>query len=433
MWIRGNWYSGDSHKYCLTQEKVLSKRMINKIKNVIFSLKNLYCEFVVIDLYADSTNIIDKPTFFQLYKDRTFGMTEFYVVEVGIKRKNFVEIYSKSRLGYEEVIYHLNEICLKRKYPDLGEWKRMEKVFGEDAEELNDKEIIKLKKIAISYWYKKVSEVTCIEALEKLMELQLDYQYMEYLIVAYPNDRVGNIKRKQIFEKLSCHPIVALEMGKIEYYGKLGAPNFKKAFEYFSHASKIGSISANHYLGQMYKYGQYVKKDLNKYEELTRSVYDFLVDAQAEHCFPGIDATIMELAEIEFQKGNEEKSLEYCLLARKSAIKCSIHGCSVSDTLCKATIFLYKLIEYDQNNTDLFDIFYLLANPNKIRIRVLEENIIVQSIEYNGELVVKYRDEIYRNVKVFLENCRINGRQLSTYYSEIFDIEVLSGKEYIIC
>ena len=429
MLIIGNYYRGEMRRFYLTENKVNDTEIIREIKEAIISLRSLQDDFVLVDLFDDIKDIYDRPIFFQAYKDRSFGMTNYYIVESGIRTNKGIGNYVQEKVTKENVIKLFEEICLDRKQLD-DEWMPTGEKYDDNGKsfnsESNDKERALI--IATSYWSEEIdgesAGFACDEAVEILTQLTSDSSYGEALTnIYFQYDDYQKVK--SIFGKLSHNPLVALAMGKVEYYGKLGKPNYKKAFEYFQHASNIGSTEANYYIGQMYKFGQHVKKDIQKYIELTQSVYEFYVKNDAEYAMECIDYIILELAKIENQKGDFDKSIEYCLMAREKAMTIAIYGSSIPDVLIDATKLLYELAEFDESDMDLFDLLFLFEKPCKARISVGDEQIIVQSIDFNGGTMIECQGKYFRNTQEFLNNYKLRGKRLAGLYKYVQDMEVL--------
>lgn len=65
-------------------------------------------------------------------------------------------------------------------------------------------------------------------------------------------------------------------LGYIYYYGRVnnGIPQYDKAYEYFTLASASGNVEARYKLGDMYKNGFYVKKNLSVAKTIYESLYN---------------------------------------------------------------------------------------------------------------------------------------------------------------
>ena len=168
-----------------------------------------------------------------------------------------------------------------------------------------------------------------------------------------------------------------------------------------------------------------IEKDMQKYIEFTQSVYDFYVKNEAEYAMECIDYIILELAKIEDQKGDFDKSIEYCLMAREKAMTVAIYGSSIPHTLSEATKLLYELVEFDESDMDLFDLLYLFEKPCKARISVGDEQIIAQSIAFNGGTMIECQGKYFRNTQEFLNNYKLRGKRLAGLYEYVQDLEVL--------
>lgn len=427
--IYGNYYCGKKRGYCLTENKVKDEKLLNEIKDAILSLRSLENDLVLVDLFNDYNKEYDKPIFFKVYKDMSFGKTNFYIVESGVRTKNGIINYRLQNVSKIRIMELFEEICLKRKNID-AKWMFKGESYDNKGKSVNSASDDRKRAIGISsgYWGGKLSgecaKFACYESVEILTELTSDISYGEALLGAY-FDYDYYTKIKYLFDKLSYNPLVALAMGQVEYYGKIGKPNYKLAYKYFLHSAKIGCTEAYYYLGQMYKYGLYVKKDIQKYIKLNQSVYDFYVKNDAEYCMAYINEVIIELAKIEKQKRNLDKSIEYCLQAIKNAVSNSIHDSGISNTLGEAIKLLYELTEFDESDMNLFDLFYLFEKPCTVRISVFGEQIIAQSSALNGSTMIECGDKYFRNTQEFLNEYTIHGKRFVELYGNINDMEIL--------
>lgn len=429
MLICGNYYSGEKRSYILTYNKVKDAELINEIKNAMSSLTNLQNDFVLVDLFIDFKDIYGIPVFFKAYKDRSFGRTDYYIVESGIQTKDGIAVYYRHDVSKEMATELFESICLDRKQLD-DQWRHIDKYHYDNGNIVDRKsdDGKRASVIANRYWsgemIGKSAEFAHAEAVEFLSGIESDVSYGEALVEIYIKHG-EYIKIKNIFDKLSHNQLVALAMGEAEYFGKLGKPNYKKAYEYFLHSAKLGSTEANYFIGQMYKYGLYVKKDMQKYMDLTYGVYDFYVENDAEYAMLCIDYVILELAKIERQRRNFDKSIEFCLQARENAVLNCFYGGNVSNTLCEVIKLLYELTEFDGSDMDLFDLLYLFEKPCKVRIKFRDEQIIAQSIAFNGGMMIECGGNYFRNTKEFLNKYTIQGKSIVKLYEDVEDIEVI--------
>ena len=70
-------------------------------------------------------------------------------------------------------------------------------------------------------------------------------------------------------------------LGYIYYYGRVGQPDYKKAFHYYKLASDKGNLVASYKLADMYKNGYYVSKDYYEKSPVIKAAVDFIVSDQA--------------------------------------------------------------------------------------------------------------------------------------------------------
>lgn len=120
-----------------------------------------------------------------------------------------------------------------------------------------------------------------VETLEELCRDMDPYELKRKGYAYYGgNDVVGCDWKKSeeallaLFE-LERDPYVANSLGYIYYSDRLGAPDYEKAFYYFSYASGDGVVEATYKLSDMYRKGHGTQMDPDRSWELLMQVYEW--------------------------------------------------------------------------------------------------------------------------------------------------------------
>ena len=230
----------------------------------------------------------------------------------------------------KEMLQLFDEICVKRKMPDLSKWKKIydkseDGKFSEsDLLVMTDerKEELSLNKEIVRKWcldeLPKEDYSVYFNALEQVSKKgwSSDATYQEMYCAELENLGLGN----KIVEKFkdTTKPIILDIIGQKYLYGDGGvSPDYKKAYRYFYHAEKLGNMRARYHRALMYKNGLYVKKNYNKYVKMIESIPKDFVAAGGENILLCIDFAFVELAKIYKEKGDDEKGLEYAFKAKK--------------------------------------------------------------------------------------------------------------------
>ena len=86
---------------------------------------------------------------------------------------------------------------------------------------------------------------------------------------------------------------------------------------------------------------------------------------------------------------------------------------------------IYALREFDEEMFDLYDLYYLLLKPVKVRFFFEETQHEIEAVEENGEVVIRFDDKWYRTVDDLFQKAEIDGELLTTLYEELYDFEVV--------
>ena len=125
-------------------------------------------------------------------------------------------------------------------------------------------------------------DISLIRALEFLIQETKDPEYMVELGGWYYEQRQFDLAEEYYLMAASLEYVDAYEcLGYIYYYGRVGQPDYKKAFHYYKLASDKGNLVASYKLADMYKNGYYVSKDYYEKSPVIKAAVDFIVSDQA--------------------------------------------------------------------------------------------------------------------------------------------------------
>ena len=213
-------------------------------------------------------------------------------------------------------------------------------------------------------------------------------------------------------------------LGYIWYYGRTGEKDYKKAFEYYEKAMKKGHLVATYKVADMYRNGYYVEKDYDKYKKIIEELYPKVKDLK--NVFEPIPEVFTRLAKIRMveNKNGEAKNL---LLKAKDVLaeRISINAFFGNFTIMKWLIKdLYKVKEFDANDFDLYDLYYVLEKPTLLTFENYEERYEVESVIEDGELVVRFKDKWFRTIDDFMQKAEIDGKSLCKIYFELENFKI---------
>jgi len=211
------------------------------------------------------------------------------------------------------------------------------------------------------------------EAMDYLIDKRKDPDDMMFLGGVYYEMRKYDLALKYYEMAATMNHVPAYEcLGYIWYYGRTGEKDYKKAFECFSKASEKGDIVARYKLADMYKNGYYVKKDQKKYEKMIEDMYDDLEEYKETgyiNSFAPIPEINTRLAKIKTSRGEVEDAVDLYLeakyvLAQRIELNAFFGNLNIMMWLIDD---LYNLIEFDKDDFDFYDLYYLLKTPHKIK------------------------------------------------------------------
>ena len=269
-------------------------------------------------------------------------------------------------------------------------------------------------------------DIQLINALEYLIKETNNPEYMVELGGWYYGQKQFDLAEEYYLMAAKLDYNNAYEcLGYIYYYGRVGQPDYEKAFHYYKLASDQGNLVAAYKLADMYKNGYYVQKDYPKYVQIIKSLYPLLQGAT--NTFDPVPEIYSRLAKIYVEEGNEDQAIQLLLIAKEFQSQRLIYSQFFGDlTIMKYIVNdLYSLIQFDPDYMDLFDLYYALQKPCKVAIEILGEDHIIEAKYEDGLFFICMDNKNYEDVDQFFLKAKINGEPLSTQYVNVNYIEIL--------
>lgn len=269
-------------------------------------------------------------------------------------------------------------------------------------------------------------DIQLINALEYLIKETNNPEYMVELGGWYYGQKQFDLAEEYYLMAAKLDYNNAYEcLGYIYYYGRVGQPDYEKAFHYYKLASDQGNLVAAYKLADMYKNGYYVQKDYPKYVQIIKSLYPLLQGAT--NTFDPVPEIYSRLAKIYVEEGNEDQAIQLLLIAKEFQSQRLIYSQFFGDlTIMKYIVNdLYSLIQFDPDYMDLFDLYYALQKPCKVAIEILGEDHIIETKYEDGLFFICMDDKNYEDVDQFFLKAKINGEPISTQYVNVNYIEIL--------
>ena len=269
------------------------------------------------------------------------------------------------------------------------------------------------------------------EAMKYLIEEDKSPKDMVYLGGFYYEIKKFDLALKYYEMAATYDYPVAYEcLGYIWYYGRTGEKDYKKAFEYFTKASEKGNIVAKYKLADMYKNGYYVEKNQAKYEEIVNELYEYLKDyANDESLYPHlpIPEIYTRLARIKKDAKQFEEATKLYLEAKANLAERIRHNAFFGNLNIMMWLIddLYEITDFDNDNFDFFDMYYLLKTPHKIKFMYENKEYFIESVMEGNECAVKFNDKWFHNRSDFFSNATISEEKLNHIFYDLFGFEVI--------
>ena len=213
-------------------------------------------------------------------------------------------------------------------------------------------------------------------------------------------------------------------LGYIWYYGRTGERDFKKAFEYFSKLMAKGDPVSTYKVADMYRNGYYVEKDQEKYEEIIEKLYPRVKGMT--NVFDPVPEVFTRLARIRVSQGRKDEAVELYLYAKDFlAQRISYNAFFGNMNIMKWLIDdLYELIYFDQENFDLYDLYYLLKSPHKITFMYNDEPQKLESVMEGDECTVCFNGKWYHSRDDFFKDACVDDVKITEIYDEFWGFNV---------
>ncbi|MGN1120025.1 MAG: tetratricopeptide repeat protein [Oscillospiraceae bacterium] len=264
-----------------------------------------------------------------------------------------------------------------------------------------------------------------IEALQYLFDKTHDMQYIAELGGYYYEIRRFELALKyyEMAAELGDKSVYS-GLGYIWYYGRTGKRDYEQAFRWFSLAAENGDIQAEYKLADMYKNGYGVEKNYEKYKEIIEKLYPQVKSARYLH--EPLPEIATRLARIREEQGRTDDAVSLYFQARNflaQRIKSSPFFGNLNIMMWLIDD-LYRLVDFDEENMDLFDLYWLLKSPNRVRFYYDEKPQTVESSEVEGEIAVCFNGKWLRNREEFFEKAEIDGVLLTEIQFDLYGFRV---------
>lgn len=214
-------------------------------------------------------------------------------------------------------------------------------------------------------------------------------------------------------------------LGYIWYYGRTGTKDYEKAFNYYKLAKEAGNIVSAYKLADMYKNGYYVEKDYDAYCKIIEELYPKVKDST--YLGDPLPEIFTRLARIRTEQGRIKEAVQLYYGAKKFLAQRISYNAFFGylNIMMWLEDDLYKLIDFDNENFDLYDLYYLAKTPVKVKFYFNEEEQAWETVEDDGELIIRFNDKWYKTREDFFAKACIDDLPLTHVYDALYGFEVI--------
>ena len=263
------------------------------------------------------------------------------------------------------------------------------------------------------------------EAMDFLITETKDPGYMNNLGAFYYENRQFDLALKYYnMASMGGDLTATVNLGYIWYYGRTGKRDYEKAFRYFDKARRMGDLISAYKVADMYKNGYYVEKDYEKYKQIIEELYPKVKDAcMLSDPLPEI---FTRLAHIRTEEGKMDEALQLYDTARDFlAQRIQDHPFFGDLNIMKWMVNdIYKLRKFDPDFMDIYDLYYLMKEPNTVSFKFEDNAHSIESVREGGDLSIHFDDKWYHTIDDFFRDAEIDREHITTLYKELYDFEV---------
>lgn len=264
------------------------------------------------------------------------------------------------------------------------------------------------------------------EAMDYIIQSTKDPQAMMSLGGYYYDDRKFDLALKY-YEMAAEYKIdSAYEcLGYIWYYGRTGTKDYEKAFNYYKLAKDAGNIVAAYKLADMYKNGYYVEKDYDAYCRIIEELYPKVKNSN--YLGDPLPEIFTRLARIRTEQGRTGEAVQLYYSAKDFLAQRISYNAFFGylNIMMWLEDDLYKLVDFNNDSFDLYDLYHLAKAPVKVKFYFDEEEQEWEVVEENGELVIRFNDKWYKTREDFFAKACIDDLPLTHIYDALYGFEVV--------
>lgn len=220
-----------------------------------------------------------------------------------------------------------------------------------------------------------------------------------------------------------------LYLGYVWYYGRTGERDYKKAYECFDavrnakvgedtehgQVSKDEKVEASVKIADMYKNGYYVEQNINEYKKIINKLFKDMKDFDDDHdVFEKYVEVGLRKAKIFEEEGEIDEALNaYFICYRDLSIRL-LYNLFFEDVNQMGWVIndIYRLIEFDPIDFNLYDLFYLLKEEHEVKFKVGKKTYTIESKKDNEGMSYRLEDKWYHSINDLILYASIENESL---------------------
>lgn len=224
-----------------------------------------------------------------------------------------------------------------------------------------------------------------------------------------------------------------LYLGYVWYYGRTGQRDYKRAYECFDavRQAKVGKdvehgqvtkdqqIEASLKIADMYKNGYHVEKNKDEYEKIINKLFKEMKDFYDEHdVFRNYVEVGLRKAKIYEEEGNVEEALRTYFVCKYDLSIRLLYNLFFGDVNQMSWVIddIYRLIEFDSVDFDLYDLFYLLKEEHEVQFMLNGKAYTIESKKEKDGMSYRLEDKWYHTFNDLLLYGSVKNESLPYLY-----------------
>ncbi|MCR4791781.1 MAG: sel1 repeat family protein [Lachnospiraceae bacterium] len=263
------------------------------------------------------------------------------------------------------------------------------------------------------------------EAMNFLIEEEHDPRDMMWLGGYYYEIRKFDLALKYYEMAASYDHDPAYEcLGYIWYYGRTGEKDYKKAYEYFSKLMKKGDPVATYKVADMYKNGYYVAKDQARYEQIIEDLFHKV--SKMTNVFDPVPEVFTRLARIREDQGKKKEAVKLYRYSKDFLAQRITHNAFFGNLNIMKWLIddLYELIDFDEDDFDFYDLYYLLKSPHKISFKYDGKTHDLESVMEGNDCTVCFDGKWFYTRDDFFKDGCIDDVKLTSIADDLYGFRV---------